>query len=520
MKYCKYAICLLLLCMIGIWLLPSEGHATGQVEGSDFTWRLEDGCLTISGTGPMPENFPRWNEFPGEITTVVIEPGVTTVGSGVFEDCETLTHISLPDSIVKIDDWAFLFCSDLKQVQLPAQLQYIGFGAFYYCTELTSITIPPTVNHIEPSAFDGCSKLTEIHISDIAAWTQIQFPDRAANPLTPDRNLYLNGQLVTDLVLPEGITEVNAFAFSNCTSLQTVTLPEGVTRIQTEAFYNCSNLTTVNLPNSLEQIGDQAFSHCTALTAVDLPNSLEQIGNQAFSHCTALTSVTLPDTLTDIQDYAFGSCTSLKSVTMSPSVTHLGRDAFINCTQLDAVYISDLTAWLQIDFDYHTSNPLYYAGKLYVDGQLLTHLVLPEGLTEVNAFAFTNYAGLQTVTLPEGVTHIQRNAFTNCANLTTVYLPNSLERIGYHAFLGCNQLNYVQFTGNYMRQNDIDIDGGNQAITKLEWAYEASNSALLSTYFTVLFVMLGGFFVLYWLLSSLLPIILVLRERKRTQSVR
>ena len=161
----------------------------------------------------------------------------------------------------------------------------IGNYAFEYCDGLTSVTIPNSVTSIGQSAFDGCSALTSVHISDIAAWCNIDFGDYDySNPLYYAHHLYLNGEEVKDLVIPNSVTSIGSSAFSGCSGLTSVTIPNSVTSIGERAFYR-SGLTSVTIPNSVTSIGEEAFWGCKGLTSVTLPDSITSIDNRTFYEC-------------------------------------------------------------------------------------------------------------------------------------------------------------------------------------------------------------------------------------------
>ena len=107
-----------------------------------------------------------------------------------------------------------------------------------------------------------------MYITDITAWCGISFGDSDANPLYYAKNLYLNGELVTELVIPDSVTSIGKYAFYNCTSLTSVTIPDSVESIGNYAFYGCTGLTSVTIPDSVESIGDYAFRYCSGLTDV------------------------------------------------------------------------------------------------------------------------------------------------------------------------------------------------------------------------------------------------------------
>ena len=164
-----------------------------------------------------------------------------------------------------------------------------------------------------------------------------------------------------------------------------------VTRIGWYAFYSRIDITSVTIPGSVTSILGAAFRGCTSLTSVDIPNSMTYIGEGAFYGCSSLTSVTIPN-----------------------SVTYIGVDAFSGCTGLTKVHISDITAWCRIQFTHYSSNPLYYAHHLYLNGEEVTSLTIPYPVTSTGDYAFYNCTGLTSVTIPDYVTSIGNYAFYGC----------------------------------------------------------------------------------------------------------
>ena len=275
------------------------------------------------------------------ITRATVVAG--TIVTSAFGGCSSLTSVTINEGVTSIGSDAFSGCAGLTSITIPDSVTSIGSDAFSGCAGLTSITIPDSVTSIGDSAFEDCTGLTSVHYTgDIAGWCGISFGNYwSANPLYYAGKLYIDGQSVTDLVIPDSATKINAYAFYGCTGLTSVTIPDSVTSIGSYAFRGCTGLTSVTIPDSVESIGSDAFSGCTGLTSVTIPDSVTSIGSSAFAYCTGLTSVSISDSVTSIGSAAFYNCTGLTSVTIPDSVTSIENYAFSGCTGLTSVTIPD-----------------------------------------------------------------------------------------------------------------------------------------------------------------------------------
>ena len=276
--------------------------------------------------------------IPSEITYNDVICSVTSIGSSAFSGCKGLTSVTIPNSVTSIGDRAFWGCSGLKSITIPSSVTSIERNAFSWCSGLTSITIPNSVTSIGIEAFSYCDGLKEVHINDLSAWCNISFDGYYANPLYDGAKLYLNGELVTDLVIPNSVTSIGNYAFYNCTWLTSVVIPNSVTRIGEMAFAGCSGLKSIEIPNSVTSIGSSAFSGCSGLTSIEIPNSVTSIGSSAFSGCSGLTSVTIGNSVTSIGEKAFYNCSRLTSVTIGSGVKSIKSNAFAKCENLANVY--------------------------------------------------------------------------------------------------------------------------------------------------------------------------------------
>ena len=202
-----------------------------------------------------------------DLTSIIIPNSVTMIGQSAFEDTTSLTYIDIPESVVTIANFAFWGCTSMQHISIPQSVKSLGELVFNNCTgeilincnvpdqnsltgafnlsKFTKVIIGNSVSSMGNNAFLGCSNLVEVHISDIAAWCGIGFASESATPLLYGNDLYLNGALVTDLSIPDNITEIKSYAFFGCSSLASVTMHENITSITNRAFDECSNLAKI-----------------------------------------------------------------------------------------------------------------------------------------------------------------------------------------------------------------------------------------------------------------------------------
>ena len=301
-------------------------------------------------------------------------------------------HVTVPSSlggfpVVGIGDYAFygLYSAHykLESVTIPNGVTRIGKRAFSGCPNLTDVTIPASMAVVDNGAFSGCSNLKGVHISNLVNWCQITFV-YSSNPLRQAHELYLNGERVTRLAIPESVTAIGDDAFAGCSGLTEVAFPNSVTNIGNSSFMGCSGLMELALPSSVVKIGTWAFRGCSGLTEIKIPHGVKAIGGGVFSDCSSLTKITVDP----------------------------GNEN----------YVSQKGLLLTKD------------GKTLMEGVNGT-VVIPSSVTSIAYDAFAGRGGLTQVTLPNGIRTIDALAFSDCDSLTEVVIPSSVVNIGRLAFV-------------------------------------------------------------------------------------
>ena len=298
-------------------------------------------CSNLSRVD-LPEGITEIKESTfslcGNLASIDIPKGCTSIGEGAFSQCSKLSSITIPEGVINIGESVFFDCKSLQSITLPNSVSNMGYGVFRNCSSLASFTIPDSMKNIGSYAFSGCSGLMDVYVKDINVWCNIEFGGYESNPLVNGGNLYLNGESVTELIIPDGITVINKYAFEGFSNLTSVILPSGLISINEGAFYECSRLTSITIPESVTSIGNDAFGFCSSLTLFEIPQSVTSIEGSAFRHCSSLTSINIPEGVISIGASTFSNCVNLISVTIPSSVTSVGYHAFYCCESLKDVY--------------------------------------------------------------------------------------------------------------------------------------------------------------------------------------
>ncbi len=401
-----------------------------------------------------------------------IKPGTTVVADSAFSNYTKLKSVTIPDSVITLGENGFNWLDNLTTIEVDSNNQYYSsdeYGVLFNKDKTTliqypigntrtSYTIPDSVTTIADSAFQDCPNLTSVTIGN--------------GVTTIGGHAFAYSPSLANITMGNNVATIGYAAFEECEALTSITMPDSVTTIEDYAFRECINLENVTFGNGIKTIGTGAFSDCTSLTSITIPDGIMTIGSSAFSSCENLENATIGDGITTIGDYGFFGCYNLKSVTIGDGIetigwqafyscfnlesvtigattkAEFGFEAFENCSNLSEVNISDTSSWCNIKFLTETSNPLYYASILKLNGNAVTSIDFPDDLTEIHNFAFIFCRTLTNVTIPDGVTTIGERAFSGCVNITSLTIPDSVTTIGAGAFIGLTGLTSLTIPDN------------------------------------------------------------------------
>lgn len=410
---------------------------------------------------------------------------ITKIGANAFSDCQTLFTVTLPASIVEIEDNAFKGCSALVALKCNSQTPpTLGDNAFEQCSKGFSIYVSEQATEDYQNSWKSYSSIInsgEIEDTEVE-WTTPDDPTviyyktddgYALDPYTAEgygANLVSNeynaatGEGV--LRFDGNVTALPENAFAACVNLTHMRVPTAVLTIGTKAFYGCTYMKELTIPSSVTKVGENAFDNCTgkltihcnvfagmfryskftelvveegatsverlafayntSLRKVKIGKGVITIGSEAFRECSALSDVEIGPWVKEIQGLAFYNCTSLRAITIPGSVVAVKNSAFGRCDGLERVDIQDLNPWWNIKFDNAEANPLYCGHNLYLNEKLVTEVTIPANKTTVPAYILAGASCIEKITVMDGVTSFGNEAFYKCSGLKEIILPNSV----------------------------------------------------------------------------------------------
>ena len=460
----KISITLLICLSLNVVYTQTAHAETYTGTWGDLRWTLNNnGILTISGQGEMDDfnmfSNTAWRKYYKEISSVVIDRGVKSIGDWSFNMCSNLKTVTFLGDVSCIGEQAFGSCTNITEIIIPESVETIKDFAFSGCS-FETIMIPENVSDLSISAFTNCHNLQSINVD-------------GSNPTYCDIDGVLFDKEVKtiltypcgregDYLIPSGVQHISERAFFRCYGLASVSIPEGVKSIGAIAFANCKNMIFEKLPESLESIGGNSFENCYRLSPVTIPSNVTVIGEGAFSGCSSIQRITVDKNNTvycDIDGVIFDKgqttiiqypCGRAGEYTIPAGVAMVGNNAFSGSGYLtNVVFPSSVTS---------------IGESAFFNCSSLTNVTIPDSVTSIGESSFFYCSSLTSVTIPDSVTSIGVDAFGYCSGLTSVTIPDSVTSIGNWAFDACYSLKDVYYSGTREQWKAIAIGSFNDSL--------------------------------------------------------
>lgn len=421
-------------------------------EGLVYKLSTDKTCYSVTGIGYCSDAeiiIPStYNDLP-----------VTSIAREAFENKKSITAVTIGDNVESIDYGAFSGCTGLKSVTMGKNVKVVGGSAFYDC--------PIT---------DG------VYISDIAAWCNIGFTNESSykkgssNPVSRSRKLYLNNELVTDLVIPDEVTIIKEIAFYQCESITSVTIGKNVTEIESRAFYSCEQIKSVKIQADAIKIRSEAFRYCKALDDVKVYGNISLFTFDAFDDCNKfkyneyenaeylgnetnpyllllsiksndITTFSINENCKYIYGPVFDGCYLIESINIPKNVEGVGKGIFGGCAAIKNITVDENNAkYKAIDGNLYSKD-----GKTlvtYARGNTAETFTVPDGVENIGSEAFKYSDKLKSIIISDGVKNIESNAFYGCLALTSITIGDGVTSVKEEAIYNCALLDTVKIGSN------------------------------------------------------------------------
>ena len=260
---------------------PTEDETTVFIENPEacsgdydsLHWEYADNVLTVSGEGKIVNDFSHhlpWYPLSKAIHTLIIEEGITSIGTYTFQDCSNLTSISIPNTVKRIGEDAFYENTSLKSIVIPDSVEQIEGQAFAFCEQLSDVTLPKNLKSVGKYTFY------------MTPWYNSLQPDE--NGLTIYENILFDvNEKSEKIVIPDNVRIIGSYAFDFCYDLTSIVIPDSVKYIGNYAFCENYSLESITIPEGVESIGYYAFIECKKLKSITFPESMEYVNTQRYT---------------------------------------------------------------------------------------------------------------------------------------------------------------------------------------------------------------------------------------------
>ena len=305
----------------------------------------------------------------------------------------------------------------------------IGDRAFENRTDLRTVMIPDSVTEIEAYSFNNCTNLSNVTLSK-----SLKYMGGRA---------FGSCEKITQIEIPKSLDNCGNSGYASyhgpfgaCSGLKKITFEEGATEVSNGLFRGCTGLEEINIPDGVTKIESSSFEDCINLVSVNISDSVIKIENEAFAGCEKIESINIPDSVTEIGERTFANCSKLSNVKLSKNLEYMGGRAFGSCEKITQIEIPK-----SLDNCGNSGYASYHGPFGACSG--LKKITFEEGTTEISSGLFRGCTGLEEINIPNSVTEIESSSFEDCINLVSVNIPDSVIKIGNEAFAGCKKIESI-----------------------------------------------------------------------------
>ena len=305
----------------------------------------------------------------------------------------------------------------------------IGDRAFENRTDLRTVMIPDSVTEIEAYSFNNCTNLSNVTLSK-----SLKYMGGRA---------FGSCEKITQIEIPKSLDNCGNSGYASyhgpfgaCSGLKKITFEEGATEVSNGLFRGCTGLEEINIPDGVTKIESSSFEDCINLVSVNISDSVIKIENETFAGCEKIESINIPDSVTEIGERTFANCSKLSNVKLSKNLEYMGGRAFGSCEKITQIEIPK-----SLDNCGNSGYASYHGPFGACSG--LKKITFEEGTTEISSGLFRGCTGLEEINIPNSVTEIESSSFEDCINLVSVNIPDSVIKIGNEAFAGCKKIESI-----------------------------------------------------------------------------
>lgn len=373
-----------------------------NIKGLVFTLNSNKSSYSFSETGSYTGSRL---EIPAEYNGLP----VTAIKKAAFNNIHSIYSVILPEGIITIADGAFSN-SGIREISIPSTLKTVYYSAF------------------------SSTGITKVHIASVESWCNISFSDKEGNPAHNGADLYLNGELVTEIVISDIAKGVGQYQFYGCRSIEKVTIDKAITRIGTFAFAECYRLKEIILPDTLTTIHSSAFENCYSLDNVTVPSSVSALTDSIFKKCLSLRRISLPRSMKSIQISSFSLCPLIEEINYGGTVAEWKSiSSGVSFKNHGSIKIKCIDG--EVEHSAPNKTSILFSMES-VPGKDEYSIVGIGGCTDTELIISTEYSGKK-------VTSIGANAFCE-KYIHTVHIKDGITSIGECAFMDTRSTNYIR----------------------------------------------------------------------------